>query len=96
MDPVTVDVTLWPNDVVLVLRDRTGSGSWNAAGGNRSMSRPLSGSGDACIELLVVMPVVSGDKIGEHCCGLDVTEELLKVEKGADVMCDCKTRLVCT
>lgn len=42
------------------------------------------------------MPVVSGDRIGEHCCGLDVTEELLRVEEGIDVMCDCRARFVCT
>ena len=48
------------------------------------------------MELLVVMPVVSGDRIGEHCCGLDVTDELLSVEEGIDVICDCRTRLVWT
>lgn len=44
---------------------------------------PREGSGDGCIELLVVTMPDSGDMIGEICCGLEAIDEFVMAEVGA-------------
>lgn len=46
------------------------------------------------MELLVVNPVVCGDKMGEACRELDATEELLTVEGGIAERCVCEEALL--
>lgn len=45
------------------------------------------GSGEGWIEELVVRTAVPGDMMGEPCCGLEATEEVLMADKGATRGC---------
>lgn len=71
-------------DVELGLRLSRGSPRVSGVGGNCSASRPRKGSGDGCIELLLVNTMFSGDIMGESCRELDATEEALMAEVGPE------------
>lgn len=45
---------------------------------------PRVGSGDGCMELLVVRTSGPGERMGEVCCGLDAIEEVVMAEVGAE------------
>lgn len=71
-------VKLCGRELVLVFRERRGSGSSSMEGSRRGdspSSLPRIGSGEACMELLRVMAAGSGDMTGEPCCGLEATDE---------------------
>ncbi len=95
---------LCPSELLLVLRDRselgatlvTGSGSERGGiGGSASISLPRMGSGEAWIELPVVMPVVSGVSMGEPRCELDaMVDGLLVAEGGIPADCELGGRFV--
>lgn len=73
---------------MLVLREMMGSGSGSITGSvEASESLPRMGSGDGCMELLVVGMADSGDMMmGDVCCGLEAIEELVMAEVGAFVI----------
>lgn len=82
---------LWPSEVVLVLRDKTDSGSWKLEG-QGSSSRPRMGSGDGWTDELVVRTAVSGDMMGDPCSELEATEDALMADSGTleGWMCEWK------
>lgn len=70
---------------MLVLREMMGSGRASIEG-RVGISEPLPrvGSGDGCMELLVVRTSGPGERMGEVCCGLDAIEEVVMAEVGAE------------
>jgi hypothetical protein len=77
---------LAPRELVLVFRERIGSGN-SKPGGQMSTSWPRprpnwEGSGDAWSEELVVRMAVSGDMMGDPCCELEALEEELMADIG--------------
>lgn len=88
-------VTLCGNEFVLVLREIMESGRGSIIGRrDDSESLPRMGSGDGCMELLVVRTSGSGDMTGENCRGLDAIDELVMAEGGAAVICGWAMRLL--
>lgn len=88
-------VMLCGNEFVLVLREMIESGRGSIIGSrDESESLPRIGSGDGCMELLVVRTSGSGDMMGENCCGLEAIDELVIAEGGAVVICGCARRLL--
>lgn len=88
-------VMLCGNEFVLVLRDIIESGRGSIIGRREdSESLPRMGSGDGCMELLVVSTSGSGDMMGENCCGLEAIDELVMADGGAAVICGCARRLL--
>jgi hypothetical protein len=80
-------VKLCGSELLLALRFRTDSGSWNMPAGTwSSSSRPRIGSGEAWMELLLVMMAVSGDMMGDPCRELEPTDDALRAEMGAWAM----------
>lgn len=69
---------------MLVLREIIGSGS-GSMDDRFGISEPLPrmGSGDGCMELLVVTTSGPGDMMGEVRCGLDAIDEVVMAEVGA-------------
>lgn len=81
-------VMLCGNEFVLVFLEMMGSMMGSGSGsrdGSRDASEflPREGSGDGCMELLVVIMPDSGDMIGEICCGLEAMDEFVMAEVGA-------------
>lgn len=73
--------TLCGNEFVLVFREIMGSGSGSIEDiGHASDSLPRIGSGDGCMELLVVSTSDFGEHTGETCCGLEAMDELVTAE----------------
>ena len=61
----------------------TDSGS--SSGGGTSDSRHFDPSGDPCIELSFVLSCVRGDITGDSCWELEVNDDGLAADVGADV-----------
>lgn len=70
---------------MLVFREMMGSGSGSIEG-RVVISEPLPrmGSGEGCMELLVVRTSGPGDMMGEVCCGLDAIDDVVMAEVGAE------------
>lgn len=83
------------NELVLVLREMMGSGSCSIDGRaeDASESLPRIGSGEGCMELMVVGTADSGDMVGDLCCGLEAIDEVVMAEVGALEVWVCCRRL---
>lgn len=73
----------------------SGSGSIDGRAGS-SEPLPRVGSGDVCMELLVVRISGPGDMMGDTCWGLDAIDELVTAEMGAVEIWPCGRSVVLT
>lgn len=94
-------VMLCGSELVLVFLEMMGSMMGSGSGsrdGSRDVSEflPREGSGDGCIELLVVSAPDSGDMMGETCCGLEAMDEFVMAEVGAAATWMCSRLAVWT
>lgn len=93
--------TLWGSEFVLVFLEMIGSMMGSGRGsrdGSRDVSEflPREGSGEGCMELLVVSTPDSGDMIGDICCGLEAIEEFVMAEVGTFAAWMCRRLAVWT
>lgn len=82
---------------LVMMGSMMGSGSGSRDGKREaSESLPREGSGDGCMELLLVRAPDSGDMIGDICCGLEAMDEFVMAEGGAVATWMCRRLAVWT